>query len=262
MNDNNLCNEVCNDFLPAFRMLAGTNLYSITLAGSHGKGIADKSSDFDFCLYYEKPAKMEDRRIAYKEIEQLIAKWKEKGVVVDGVWPRTYEEVEKQLDTWTSGNGEPESYMWTIWGYHFLTSIYNQQILEDTHGKVGQWKERLSTYPEALKDSIIKKHVNSLEYWRNDYHYRNKVQRKDVVFLASITTRLVHDMMQVIYALNKFYYPGDGMNLKYTEQFELKPVNFEERITDIFRISDAEDTYEVQYVKLTGLIDEVLELAR
>lgn len=51
MNENSLCNEVCNDFLPAFRMLAGTDVYSITLAGSHGKGIADKSSDFDFCLY-------------------------------------------------------------------------------------------------------------------------------------------------------------------------------------------------------------------
>lgn len=198
MNDNNLCNEVCKDFLPAFRKLAGTDVYSITLAGSHGKGIADKSSDFDFCLYYEKPAKMADRHIAYKEIEKLIA----------------------------------------------------------------NWKERLSTYPEALKDSIIKKHVTSLEYWRNDYHYKNKAQRKDAVFLASITTRLVHDMMQVIYALNEFYYPGDGMNLKYTEQFKLKPENFEARVTDIFRISDADDTYEVQYEKLTGLIDEVLELTR
>lgn len=262
MDKNNLCNELCNDFLPAFRKLAGTEVYSITLAGSHGKGMADKNSDFDFCIYYENPAKMEDRRIAYKEIDRLMKKWKEKGVVIDGIWPRTYEEVDKQLDMWSAGKGEPDHYVWTIWGYHILTSIYNQQILEDPYGKIVQWKERLSTYPKQLKESIIKKHLSSLEYWRNDYHYLSKVHRKDVVFLASLTARLVNDIMQVLYALNEVYYPGDGMNLKYTEQFACKPESLEERVTDIFRLTDADDAYEMQYKKMGELIDDVLALVK
>lgn len=261
MNEN-YYKELFDDFIPVFRRLAGTDKYSITLSGSHGKGIADKHLDFDFMIFYEKPAERDERKAAYKEMNQLMEKWKEKDVIIDGIWPRTYAEVEEQLNLWLAGKGQTEQYVWTIWGYHFLTTIFNQQILEDTCGKIAQWKERLSHYPKELRESILKNHVPSLEYWRNDYHYASKVQRKDIVFLSSLNARLIHDIMQVIYALNEFYYPGDGMNLKYTEQFGCKPENFEERVASILRLKDTEDGFEIQYQEMTALIDEVLSLVK
>ena len=257
-----LYKELCNDFLPVFRKLCGTEVYSITLGGFHGKGIADEKSDFDFGIFYEKPAEREVRRLAYKEISQLVSKWKLKNVMVDGPWARTYSEVDEQLELWLTGKGKPEPYEWTIWGYNILTDIYNVQIVEDPYGRVAEWKERLATYPEALKESIIKKHASSLKYWRNDYHYLNKVRRKDAVFLASLNARLIQDMVQVIYALNEFYYPGDGMNLKYSKQFACKPERFEERVVDILHTTGSDDAYDLQYRKMKDLIDDVLMLAK
>lgn len=262
MMDESLYKEMCNDFFPVFQKLAGTEVYSITLGGSHGKGTADQNSDFDFGIFYEKPAERDVRRTAYKEISRLISKWKTENVSVDNIWPRTYAEVDEQLALWLTGQGKPEPYEWTIWGYHILTDIYNMQILKDPFGRAGQWKEQLSVYPETLKASIIRKHASSLSYWRNDYHYQNKVRRKDIVFLASLNARLLQDMLQIVYALNAFYYPGDGANLTYTEQFSCKPAHFEERIADILHLAEAEDAYEVQYRKMMELTDDVLALAR
>jgi len=111
-----------------------------------------------------------------------------------------------------------------------------------------------------LKKAIVKQYSASLKYWRNDYHYLNKVNRKDVVFLASITARLVQDIVQIVYALNEFYYPGDGMNLEYTRQFKKKPRNFEERAADVFCVSETEGAYKIQYEKVIDLIDDTLAL--
>lgn len=257
-----LYKEMLNEFLPVFRKLAGTEVYSITLGGSRGKKAADQNSDFDFAVYYEEPAKKEVGQLAFQEIHDLVSKWKLKNVLIDGPWARTYLEVDEQLEMWLTGKGKLEPYEWTIWGYNILTAIYNEQIIEDPYGRVAGWKERLLVYPEVLKESIIKKHASSLTYWRNDYHYRNKVHRKDVVFLASLTARLIQDIVQVIYALNEFYYPGDGMNLKYSEQFDCKPEKFEERITDILHTGESAEAYEIQYKKMTGLIDDVLALVK
>ena len=153
-------------------------------------------------------------------------------------------------------------YEWTVWGYSILTDIYNQQIIEDPYGRAARWKERLAVYPEALKESLLKHYSSSLEYWRSDYHYQNKVNRKDIVFLAYITCRLIQDIIQIIYALNEFYYPGDGMNLEYTQQFKIKPSSFEEKTAAVLRISGANsnDAYAEQYKNVISLIDDTLLL--
>lgn len=262
MAEENLIREMYGEFLPIFRRLAGTDTYSITLSGSRGKKMASAASDFDFRIYYEEPAPKEEMRQTFEEINRLCERWKQRQVVVDGIWPRTYAQVEEQLEQWLTGRGKTESYVWTIWGYHLLTDIYNQQIIEDSSGRVAGWKERLAVYPESLKRAILQKHTASLAYWREDYHYRNKVQGGDVVFLASLTARLIQDMLQVLYALNACYYPGDGMNLEYTRQFAHKPENFEERVTDLLQVTGAEDALEVQYGKMMTLMDEVLWLVR
>lgn len=260
MEEQNFFEEICNDFFPVFQKLSATNKYSITLHGSRSKGTSDQNSDFDFGFFYEEPADPATRRQAYQEVNALCEKWKQKGVLVDGVYPRTYEEIDKLLDSWLSGTEATISYVWTIWGYHLLPELYNLKILVDPDGRVARWKEKLSVYPPALKKTIIEKHGFSLKYWRNDYHYQNKVARKDAVFLASLTARLAHDILQVLFALNEVYFPGDGSNLKFTKTFRFKPQNFEERIEAVFRITTAEDTFQTQYQNICSLIDDTLAL--
>ena len=78
--------------------------------------------------------------------------------------------------------------------------------------------------------------------------------------MASLTARLVHDILQVLFALNECYYPGDGSNLKFTKAFSLKPQYLEERITQVFQLTDAENTFDVQYQNICSLIDDTLKL--
>jgi hypothetical protein len=149
---------------------------------------------------------------------------------------------------------------WNVWGYNILTDIYNQMIIEDPYGIAQNWKARLQVYPEALEKAIVKKYASSLRYWRQDYHFRNKVNRKDAVFLASITTRLVNDLMQVIYALNHFYFPGDGMNLVYSKEFKTKPDRLEERVVRALYPDKTDEIFKDQYETIIGLIDDTLKL--
>ena len=182
---------MCKEFFPLFKSLAATEVYSITLGGSHGRELSDQNSDYDFRIYYEKPSDQIMQKLAFDEITALCEKWRAKGVKVDGIFPRTYKEVDDQIDLWLTGNGKLIPYVWTIWGYSILTDIYNQKIIYDPYGKATQWKERLSVYPEPLKKSILSQYASSLEYWRNDYHYLNKIKRNDIdeEFLKDISKK-------------------------------------------------------------------------
>ncbi len=101
----------------------------------------------------------------------------------------------------------------------------------------------------------------SLRYWRNDYHYANKVKRSDVVFLAGLSARLVHDIMQVLFALNETYFVGDGQNLDFAEQFTIKPEHLSTRIHAILYPRPCENMFTRQRQALCDMIDEIDRLA-
>jgi hypothetical protein len=260
MIEQSLFERLCADVLPVFRQLSRNERYAITLGGSHGKGLSDRNSDFDFRVYYEEAAGAPLWDAAMVDLKGFVEKWKALGVEIDGVWPRSFAEVDGQLDEWLAGKGSPVPMFWNVWGYNLLTDIYNQAIVEDPFGIIQSWKDRLKVYSDVLRDSIITRHAFSLRYWRNDYHYRNKVACKDAAFCASITSRLINDVMQVIFALNRFYFPCDGMNLIYSTKFPIKPERLEERVIEILYPPNNLNCLEQQYQGMLGLIDDVLAL--
>lgn len=260
MIEQHLYEELCADILPLLRRIPATEKYAIALGGSHGKGLSDRRSDFDFRLYYESRIEGAAWEEAAGQLHAYMDKWRSRGVEIDGAWPRSFGEIDAALDQWLSGNGSAVPMEWSVWGYNMLTDIFNQVIVEDPFGIAQAWKDRLSTYPEALRNSIIKKHGSSLRYWRADYHYYSKCLRRDYVFMASISARLVHDIMQVIYALNRFYFPGDGHNISFTHKFTIKPEELEERVVRILYPGDGTDCLDRQYRYTVLLIDDVLKL--
>lgn len=72
MKTQSLYHELYDDFLPLFRDLLGTEKFSITLGGSHGKNMADENSDIDFGTFYEELAGAEVRRSVFGEIEESV----------------------------------------------------------------------------------------------------------------------------------------------------------------------------------------------
>jgi hypothetical protein len=77
-----------------------------------------------------------------------------------------------------------------------------------------------------------------------------------MVFLASLSASLVHDIMQVLCAINEIYFPGDGHNLSISEHFASKPDSFEKRVEFIL-YPEGPDKLEKQYSEIIDLINDV-----
>ena len=252
--------SVFEEFIPICRLLAGDQRYAISVGGSLGKGTWDSRSDVDFRLFT-------DRELPWsKQAPELwadciaaIERWRGRGIEIDGVWPRTVGEIDAALDGWLGGEVKPVNLVWTIWGYHILTDVNNQFVIEDPYQIIDAWKERLSVYPPALKQAVLGKYTASLRYWRTDYHYANKVERGDVVFLAGMSSKLVHEIIQILFALNEIYYAGDGANLSFVGKFTIVPADFPARVRDILYPGSA-GAVAGQYAALATLIDETLAL--
>jgi hypothetical protein len=231
------------------------------VGGSLGKGTWDSRSDIDFRLFTDRQVPWSKQRPElWADCIAAIERWRARGIEIDGVWTRTVGEIDAALDGWLGGEIKPVNLVWTIWGYHILTDVNNQFVIEDPYQIIGAWKERLSVYPLALKQAILSKFAASLRYWRTDYHYANKVERGDFVFLAGMTSKLVHEIIQILFALNETYYAGDGANLGFVEKFAIVPADFSARVRDILYPGSA-DAFAGQYTALASLIDETLVLA-
>jgi hypothetical protein len=252
---------VIDECLPLLKSFAKGRC-AVTIGGSHGKRTFDTRSDIDFRVFCDEIAggprywETED----WKAFCQVVERWRAQGIEIDYCWVRTIAEIDEQLDAWLGGKIAPVPRVWTLWGYHVLTDIANQMVVDDPSGIIAAWQARLIPYPLALQRAIIRKHMESLNYWRTDYHYRNKVERSDRVFLAGISARLVHDMMQVLYAINQAYYVGDGNNLHYVEAFKLIPTQFAERVNAILYPPLSEDVLNAQYESILKLIDDIVPL--
>ena len=237
---------------------------AISIGGSSGKGNADAHSDLDFRVWQEAevlwPHQDPERWRPYFE---LTERWKGRGVVVDGVWPRQISQVEAALRQWMAGAGKTDDLEWTVWGYHLPADVFNQYVVDDPDDVLGDFKRLLTPYPPAMRAAVLSRHLGRLRYWRQDYHYANKVRRGDAVFLSGLTARLVHDLMQVLFAVNGAYYPGDGANLAFAERFAIKPRDLSGRVTAILYCGTAEagEAFARQRDALVALIDEVIALA-
>lgn len=142
--------------------------------------------------------------------------------------------------------------VWTIWGYHLP--------IDDSYGVLDNWQKRLAVYPSKLKLAILRRHVSSLRYWSGDYHYRENAARGDTVFLAGLTSRLVHDMAQILFALNEVYFPGDGNNLPLLARQRILPRDFGRRIEEILYPAESTRALDGQRERLIAPAHEVLEL--
>jgi hypothetical protein len=89
-------------------------------------------------------------------------RWRKQGVNIDGVWPRRIDQVDAALRKWLAGESHPDDLVWSIWGYHLLTDVNNQAIIEDPYDIIAGWKGLLRVYPAALKTAILKRHLESV----------------------------------------------------------------------------------------------------
>ncbi len=249
---------VLDDLLPIVRSFA-VGRYAVAISGSYGKGTPDRRADIDLRLYTDElSAGFAEMGTAILPLKET---WGPKGIQIDDFWPRKIGDIEAALESWLAGKLQMIQPVWTVWGYQLLPDLYHQQPLEDPAGIVADWKARIAVYPASLQKALLDKHLGSLRYWRHDYHYANKAQRGDLVFLAGLTVKLVHDIIQVLFALNETYYVGDGYNLDFLARFAHQPHDLAARLQALLYPPPTADMFVEQRERLLALIDEVEALA-
>ncbi len=249
--------ELIAAMTPLIADLAEDGSGAVALAGSRGKGRSDRQSDYDFRVYAHAYRQDLKRTAQWNRFEAAMTEWQGEGVRMDGVWMRSYSGVERDLEAWLGGTAIPKSFEWTIWGYHLPTDLASQQIVNDPEGKLAGWRTRLTTYPEPLRDAVLNQYREILQYWAADYHYESKVARRDLVFLVGIAGKLSNAILQVVFALNRAYYPGDGWNLPMAADLPLLPPDFLSRMTAILEPGRDPDAFHRQRNELIAMIADL-----
>lgn len=249
--------ELIAAMTPLIADLAEDGNGAVALAGSRGKGRSDMQSDYDFRVYahaYRPELKQTEQ---WNRFEAGMRGWQQKGIRMDGIWMRSYAGVERELESWLLGAAVPKSFEWTIWGYHLPTDLANQQIVNDPAGTLTGWKRRLAVYPEPLRQAMLAQYSEVLRYWASDYHYEAKVLRRDLVFLVGLAGKLANAILQVVFALNRAYYPGDGWNLPMAAELPLLPPDFLSRMTSILEPGRDPDAFARQRTELIAMIADL-----
>lgn len=253
--------QLIAEMAPLIAALAEDGRGAVALAGSRGKGRSDAQSDYDFRVYAHGYRADIRQSPAWQAFEAARIGFGERGLRMDGIWMRRYAGVDADLGEWLAGTAVPKDYEWTIWGYHLPTDLASQEIVSDPEGRLAAWKAQLSTYPEALRASLLAKYLPLLRYWAADYHYQSKVQRRDLVFLAGLSAKLANAILQVLFALNRVYFPGDGWNLAMAAELDRLPKDFLARMDTILEPGRGPGTWATQRTELLSVIADVEALA-
>jgi len=243
---------------PLIADLAENGRGAVALAGSRGKGRADAQSDYDFRVYADAYRGPEiESTPQWRCFEEVMRHWEARGYRMDGVWMRSYAGVHRDLAAWIEGTPVDKSFEWTIWGYHLPTDLANQQIVSDPDGVLAEWKARLVVYPEALRQTVLQQYRDILAYWAEDYHYQSKIERRDLVFLVGLSGKLANAILQVVFAFNRVYYPGDGWNLPMAAELEHLPPDFISRMTKILEPGSGADAWRRQRAEFIAMVRDL-----
>jgi hypothetical protein len=271
--------QLC-ELLPLIRAFAIGD-YGIALGGAHAKGVADEDSDLDIYLFAQAVLPNAERRRLMVEFSSEITDiccWGEdtnftqagsdfrfRGLLVEN-WARNSAMIDTIIAECEQGIVKRDLVCWTITGFYnhcCLSDIKVMMPLEDPAGIIARWKERVAVYPPKLRRAIIEQHLAEARFWPENPHYHSAIKRADVIYTTGIVQQVVHNLLQVLFAINETYFPGDKKLREALEHLSKLPEGFLERL-DFLLWPAAPVTEEVlwqQQKELTALMKELATLS-
>jgi len=235
------------ELLPLVRGFAQGE-YGIALGGAHAKGNADGESDVDLYLFANTvlPAEERTRRVAAfsPEVEGAYS-WQGDGASPDTgtdfrfrgyrieCWLRNAEHIERTIAECQQGVVKREFVTWTTTGFYnhcCLSDVKVMMPVEDPCGIIARWKSQVAVYPSKLRETIIRQHLGGAEFWPDNFHYLSAIERADVIYTSGIVQQVVHNLIQVLFALNESYFPGDKQLGQALDRLPKRPPRLTERI--------------------------------
>jgi predicted nucleotidyltransferase len=271
--------QLVQDIVSEIRTVAGVR--AIVLGGSRARATHTPSSDIDLGIYYDpsRPMDLEALgNIATKLDDEhradVITGFGGWGPWINGGgWLRVqslpvdflYKDlgiIKSYIDACL--NGKVEIFYQGGHPHGFVTSIYLGEValckpLYDPEGIIAELKGKVTPYPDALQKAIFSSFA-----WEIDFSVgiaKKSIERVDVNYAAGSCFRAVMCMLQVLFALNKEYWMNEKGAVNITDRFATKPVNFRDRVAEIYRLLDASpEAIERSVALLRELSEEVYGL--
>ena len=249
---------------------------TITLAGSHAKGLNDELSDIDIYMYYADPKPYEIQKLIIEDFadnhEATVTTdhintpvggyfvFRYKGTLIE-VTTRLYENAMHRIRECLDGQFEiipAES--WTINGYYTFTyasEISYVKPIWDPTDFIGNTKKIIYPYPKRLKKNIIERFGMSMNHFASYWEYQNAIKRRDLFYANYFVDRALINMVQIIYALNDAYYTGDKQIARKLAALPYCPAALLDNLA--FLLSAPNDTGELerQRVLLSEIVGEL-----
>ncbi|MBN1582551.1 MAG: DUF4037 domain-containing protein [Anaerolineae bacterium] len=273
-----------SELQPLLRQFCDTappNKYGIALGGAHAKGVADAESDLDLYVFADQVLPGTERKrlcTQFGGIESVTG-WGEdmpfvqagtdfyyRGLKVE-CWLRNTDYISNMIAECQAGVIHHNLVTWTVMGFYnycALSDLNNMMPIDDPSGILSRWKDRVGQYPPKLRQAIITTYLGKAKFWPHNFHYRTAVERCDTLYVAGIVQQVVHNLIQVVFALNQVYFPGDKKLSAALDHLPTKPDHFTTRIQHLISPSapGTQTLYEQQRQELIALVQEIDTLVR
>jgi predicted nucleotidyltransferase len=266
--------EVIREFLPLLRELCDGPC-GIALGGSHARGSADAHSDVDVYLFAERVFPGAHRAALVRERLGDASgpvswgadePWTEGGTDfrLHGqrveIWLRSAAAVDTAVQAALRGEIRRDHVFWTVMGffsYAVLADLKSMRIVEDPGGMLARWKEEVAVYPEPLRQAILRRFMAEAAFWPGNPHYLGAVERGDVIYTRGIVQQVVHALIQVVFALNREYFPGEKKLAEALRRLPVAPPGLAERVETLVGGSPAALQANEQQGALAALVEDV-----
>ncbi len=251
------------------------------MGGSHARGRASHDSDLDIGVFYS-----EVRPFSIPEIRDLAnrvndeprpfvsgfygwGRWVNggawltvRGQRVDFLY-RNIQQVERAIGEAESGRYELGYDQQPPFGFFSATYLGELRIcvpLFDPRRRIETLKNRVVDYPEKLRRAVVFDYLRRVEFGIDGFA-RKMASRGDVYGTVGCLTRLSHQLVLVLFALNRSYPVNDKTALEEIASFPLAPEGFAPRINRLLsRPGRTPGQLSASVEGLAGLYAEIVTL--
>ena len=236
------------------RLSAINGMKAVVLGGSHARGCAKPESDIDLGLFYSEAAPFSIQQV--RELAEAVndtpnpvvtdfygwGQWVNGGAWltiggqrVDFIY-RSLEHVERVIAEAEAGRYELDYMQQPPFGFFSATYLGEIAVcvsLFDPEARIEALKQRAVTYPEALRCAIVQDFLWQVEFNLSAFACKFAA-RADAYGTTACLTRVVNQLMLVLFALNRQYPLNDKTALAEVTEFAQAPQAFAARTQQIF----------------------------
>lgn len=143
-------------------------------------------------------------------------------------------------------------------GYYYpigrLAMLKSINVMADKKGFLESVKEKLVHYPDSLAEVMIRYHLEKLSD-REDLERART--RKDVLFYHFSLDLAIDHFLQVLFALNRVYFPSRKRSVELMKGFTVKPEKCAERLLDIVRLGASAEGIHESYALWDALVNDL-----